>query len=598
MANRNATSAFKTEIVKDQTHPLHLVEVYLDSATYYLTDNFNNVTFASNEYSALGFFLNFDTIEETASISAAKITLGLSGVDQQYTNLLLTENYVDRRVVIRKAFISSANALIADPVIIFDGRMDNPVITEDTDTGLSSIGVTVSNQFVDFEKTPGRYTNHENQQLHYPGDNGFIYASQIIKDIVWGSEFNAGERVSGAGSLTGELTGASYSNTGDIGDWSPLDTPTWGNFVAIYPDLGNRIYINIAEHGFQTGGTVSIEGSESTTEVPSTSINGEQTVTVEDENVFYFDIDESVSVIENFAGGRNLTVYSEPAVTAGIKTQTTTNKEHYVEILDPILDIESGTFIQIDNSGDIGGITEEDLSGKKFEVKETETHASGAKTVKVAVVKEEKTTAPPISTDTTVANTYTLNISCHGYNVGDEVTIAGSADVGGVAASSINGTKTIASIKSNDAVNITVTDTVSSTVNYGGGASVTVDGQKPNTPFVSTTIGSNTVTLHHTAHGLATGDTVSISGIQNIIGGISFFILNAEHIVASVPDANSFTINVLTAATATALGGGGYTFIKLPVKATSAARGGKATTTISANIALPDLSSLRFAGGL
>ena len=244
MANRNATSAFKTEIVKDQTHPLHLVEVYLDSATYYLTDNFNNVTFDSNEYSALGFFLNFDTIEETASISAAKITLGLSGVDQQYTNLLLTENYVDRRVVIRKAFISSANALIADPVIIFDGRMDNPVITEDTDTGLASIGVTVSNQFVDFEKTPGRYTNHENQQLHYPGDNGFIYASQIIKDIVWGSEFNAGDRVSGAGSLTGEITGASYNSTGDIGDWSPLDTPIWGNPISVNPGggLGIRVF--------------------------------------------------------------------------------------------------------------------------------------------------------------------------------------------------------------------------------------------------------------------------------------------------------------------------------------------------------------------
>tara|TARA_R110002020_G_scaffold184477_8_gene381482 strand:- start:922 stop:2715 length:1794 start_codon:yes stop_codon:yes gene_type:complete len=593
MANRNATSAFKTEIVKDQTHPLHLVEVYLDSATYYLTDNFNNVTFDSNEYSALGFFLNFDTIEETASISAAKITLGLSGVDQQYTNLLLTENYVDRRVVIRKAFISSANALIPDPVIIFDGRMDNPVITEDTDTGLASIGVTVSNQFVDFEKTPGRYTNHENQQLHYPGDNGFIYASQIIKDIVWGSEFNAGDRVSGAGSLTGEITGASYNSTGDIGDWSPLDTPIWGNPISVNPGggLGNRVFLNIPGHGYLTGATVKIDGAEGVANVPATEINGEQTITVENENKFYFDIDTTINELKGFGGGRNITIYDEPPVTAGIQTQTTTNKEHYVEILDPVLELEVGDFVQINNSGDIGGITESELTGKKFEVKEVV--QNGANTAKVAVVKDEKTTAPPISTDTTVANTITLNVNCHGYNVGDTVTIAGSTDVGGVPASSINKTQTIASIKNNDSVNITVTDTVSSTVNYGGGDSVTVDGEKPNTPFVQTTSGSTTVTLHHTAHGLATGDVVYIYGIQKSVGGISAHILNTEHTVASAPDANTFTITVSTAATSTELGGGGYTFIRLPVKATSAARGGTLETTISLNIALPDLSGIR-----
>ena len=146
MANRGSTTAFQTEIKKDQSHPLHLIEVYLDSATYYVTDNFRDVSYSSNTYTALGFFLNFDPIEESAAINASKITLGLSGVDQQYTNLFLTENYVDRRVVIRKAFISTANALIADPVIIFDGRMDNPIITEDTDTGLASIGVTISRQ--------------------------------------------------------------------------------------------------------------------------------------------------------------------------------------------------------------------------------------------------------------------------------------------------------------------------------------------------------------------------------------------------------------------------------------------------------------------
>ena len=584
MANRGSTTAFQTEIKKDQSHPLHLIEIYLDSATYYVTDNFRDVTYNSNTYTALGFFLNFDPIEESAAINASKITLGLSGVDQQYTNLFLTENYVDRQVVIRKAFISTANALIADPVIIFDGRMDNPIITEDTDTGLASIGVTVSNQFVDFEKTPGRYTNHENQQLHYPGDNGFIYASQIIKDIVWGSEFNAGNRVAGAGSLTGDLTGASYSNTGGIGSESLVVTNPWGNPILIDPDLGDRIYMNIAEHGFETGGTVAIDGAESTTEVPDTSINGDKTITVVDENVFYFDIDEDVTVVENFTGGRSLTIYGKPPVTTGIKTNTTTNKENEVEILDPTETIKVGQLLEFENTGDIGGIPETHFVGKKHEV--VEVNSNGVRTAKVEITKEEKTTSPPISTDTTVPNIVTVNIVDHGLNVGETVVIAGSTSVGGVADTSINGTKTVVSIKDNNAVNITVTDTVTSTVNNGGGDGVTIDGLSPNSPFVATTSGSTTVTFHHTAHGLAVGDTVSITGSTSV-GGIPSTTLNKTHTVASVPNANSFTVTVATAATSTAVDGGAYVYVKLPVKATSVARGGKKNTTIEFAVARP-----------
>ena len=584
MANRGSTTAFQTEIKKDQSHPLHLIEVYLDSATYYVTDNYRDVVYNSNTYDALGFFLNFANIEESTEVTASRITLSLSGVDQQYTNLFLTENYVDRRVVIRKAFIDTSNALIANPVTIFDGRLDSPVITEDADTGLATIAVVASNQFVDFEKTPGRYTNHENQQLHYPGDNGFIYASQIIKDIVWGQEFNGGNRVEGAGSLTGEITGASYTNTGDIGTESVLVTNPWGNPITISVDLGDRVYVNVAEHDLSTGDTVEIDGAEDTTEVPATSINGEKTVTVADLNTFYFDIEETVTVVENFTGGKNLTIYSEPPITTGLKTETTTNKENYVEVLDPTETSKVGDFIKFENTGDIGGITEIDLTNRAYEVKEVA--SNGVRTAKVAVVKEEKTTAPPISTDTTVANTVTINIADHELNIGDTLVIAGSADVGGVAAASINGTKTVASIKSNNAVNVTVTDSVTSTVNNGGGDGVTIDGLSPNSPFVATTSGSTTVTFHHTAHGLAVGDTVSIIGCTSV-GGVPASDLNKSHIVASVPNANSFTVTVATTATSTAQGGGAYTYVKLPVKASSVARGGKKTTTLDLRIARP-----------
>ena len=61
MSNRGSTSAFQTEIVKDSTQNCHLIEIYMDDTTYYLTDYFSSITFGSNTYTALGYFLDLDS---------------------------------------------------------------------------------------------------------------------------------------------------------------------------------------------------------------------------------------------------------------------------------------------------------------------------------------------------------------------------------------------------------------------------------------------------------------------------------------------------------------------------------------------------------
>ena len=586
MSNRGSSTAFRAEIVKDQTHSCHLLEVYLDTQTYYLTDNHFDITFNSNSYSALGSFLGFDSIEESAQITANSLTLTLSGVDQTYTNLFLTENYVDRRVIIRKAFLNTSSALIADPVIIFDGRMDSPAIQENADSGMASVTVGVSNQFIDFENIPGRFTNHENQQLHYPGDLGFEYASQIIKDIVWGSEFDAGNRVSGAGALSGQLTGSSLINEIDIGYDEILITNPWGGVFSI--DIGvynNKIRVNEVDHGKVTGVEVVIENATGTTGVSENDLNGTKVITVVDADTyeFAFDLSGVNENVQDLLGGKETTINEEVVTTKAVFTETTTNKKNYVTTIDVSEEAAVGDFIQFENTGDIGGITDEKLGAKSHEVKEIAV-INGTKIAKVAVTETKKTTAPPISTDTSVANTITLNLSEAGFNVGDTVVIAGAEATGGVAASSINGTKTIASIKSNDAFNITVSDNVTSTVVNGGGNSLTVDTEEPDPPPLTTTASSTTVTLKQTTHNLEVGDTVEVIASKDV-GGIPATDINKEHVVASVPDANTVTFAVETAATTAESGGGADTYVELPVKATAKARGGQINTKIKQKVA-------------
>ena len=584
MANRGSTAAFRTEIVKDQSQPCHLIEVYLEQ-THYVTDSFRQITYNSNDYLPLGFFLSFDQIEESSQVAASSISLTLSGVDQTYTNELLTQNYVARQVIIRKAFINDSNALISNPVTIFDGRIDNALVNEDSDSGLATASIVVSNQFIDFERVSGRFLNHQNQQLYYPGDKGLEYASQIIKDIAWGQEFDAGTRTEGSGGLTGAITGASYMNTADVGQPSTVVMNIFGGLLEVRVALGNRVTVHEAGHDYQTGDVIKIEGATGTTDVPASSINGSHTITVVDENSYTIPVTETISTDEDYMGGKDMTIYDQTPPNAGIETETTTNKQNYVQVVDPTDEIKVGDYVQLENTGTVGGIEEDKMTDRAYEVKEVAS-GTGSRRVKIAITENEKTTAPPISTDTSTNNTFTVNEADHNRDIGDTVVIAGSDAVGGVAASSINGTKTIASIKDNNAYNVTVTDTVSSTVNYGGGNSVTIEGSAPNTPFVATTSGSTTVTFHHTAHGLAAGDEVSINGCSSV-GGIPAEELNTTHTVASVPNANSFTVTVSTTATSTAVGGGAYSYVELPVKATSAARGGQSNTTIKALIAEP-----------
>lgn len=76
-----------------------------------------------------------------------------------------------------------------------------------------------------------------------------------------------------------------------------------------------------------------------------------------------------------------------------------------------------------------------------------------------------------------------------------------------------------------------------------------------NNPF-DTTIGSNVVTVNDTGSNLQTGDVVNISNVAITVDGIPATEFNAQHVVTRV-NANSYTIEVQTNATAGGTGLGG-----------------------------------------
>lgn len=74
-------------------------------------------------------------------------------------------------------------------------------------------------------------------------------------------------------------------------------------------------------------------------------------------------------------------------------------------------------------------------------------------------------------------------------------------------------------------------------------------------PF-ATSSGTTTITVTDTNHGAAKNDFVTFSGATGPFGGIPASDLNQEHQVATVIDANSYTIEVATTASSSTSGGG------------------------------------------
>lgn len=188
MSGRGFSAAALAQINAAQNAPFHLFEAYFDSGTAYATDAARPVVWGGHTYLADGQLLAYDGVQETADLQVTEAHVQLSGVDQTWVALVLAENYIDRRLVIYKAFLDPAtDALIVDPGAIFDGRMDAPTIEEDPASGKCTVSLTATSHWTDFERRPGRHTNLAEQQTFFPADTGFRYVSEQTKQITWGA---------------------------------------------------------------------------------------------------------------------------------------------------------------------------------------------------------------------------------------------------------------------------------------------------------------------------------------------------------------------------------------------------------------------------
>jgi hypothetical protein len=186
-------SAVVTTLESNQFECAHLVELYLDAGTEYMTDSFYDIVYNSNTYSAANGLLGFEDITEQTEVIVGSVRLTLAGAVPEVIRRCLDEPIINKRVIIRRAFYDPGTRnQVADPHMIFDGNINSFAINEDPDA--STITATAASHFANFRQISSRITNSESQQQtrHYitggtfDSDYGFEHASAMIQDIQWG----------------------------------------------------------------------------------------------------------------------------------------------------------------------------------------------------------------------------------------------------------------------------------------------------------------------------------------------------------------------------------------------------------------------------
>jgi hypothetical protein len=154
------------------------VQLQFKTETLYLWSGLYSTTWNGNVYFGAGPLLSISGISENSTVEAKNVTISVSGIPSDIIGLALGE--VQRGLpasVYFGLFEADGVTLIANPVLAYVGKMDQPTITDAGDA--CTIGINVENALVDMNRSVWRRYTDADQQMDHPGDLGCSFVPSI-----------------------------------------------------------------------------------------------------------------------------------------------------------------------------------------------------------------------------------------------------------------------------------------------------------------------------------------------------------------------------------------------------------------------------------
>lgn len=182
---RDLTASVQSAIAAAEVKPILLFEGNFSSGQVYLWSGYGDLSWNGQTWEGVGNLAAVSPITENDEVQANGISVSLQGIPSEMIALALLEVGQGRLGRIYIGFLDANDAVIADPVLAFEGRLDVPSIEEGGET--SSISITYESRLIDLQRPrETRYTNEEQQRL-YPSDVGFEYVPALQEKVInWG----------------------------------------------------------------------------------------------------------------------------------------------------------------------------------------------------------------------------------------------------------------------------------------------------------------------------------------------------------------------------------------------------------------------------
>lgn len=183
---RTITASVVTELQLDRIRPRTLVHFNFDGGAVRLCDDIRDIVFDGNTFTGVGHLGKVSPVNETAGLRANGINFTLSGIPSSLIDESTGQHVQGRTVEMWKAFLDSGDALIADPIKVFAGRIDQMIIADAGDTVV--ITVSAENRLVDLDQPlETRFYTDQDQQSEFAGDLGMEFVTKMQSTIfVWG----------------------------------------------------------------------------------------------------------------------------------------------------------------------------------------------------------------------------------------------------------------------------------------------------------------------------------------------------------------------------------------------------------------------------
>lgn len=173
-------SAEQLSALKGPVKIIYLISFSIGATNFYFNNSDSEISYQSKDYTP-GLFDGVADIEITSDPRVNDNEFEFNDASGLISDYLLTEKWMNKDFKIIKLILDENGAEIISK-IAFEGLISDIEI----DVEKSTVNITVSSIWSDYEKTSGIKTNSTSQKIHYPLDTAFEHSSNAKNKTYWG----------------------------------------------------------------------------------------------------------------------------------------------------------------------------------------------------------------------------------------------------------------------------------------------------------------------------------------------------------------------------------------------------------------------------